>query len=117
MLYAFAALLAFQWAGEVLAQSLQLPLPGALLGALLLLMALLAYGRLPVPLAQTAQGLLQHMMLLFIPTITAVMLQLQRLSQEWLPFVVAGVVGAAITFAVTAWTLQWLLARQPQADA
>jgi putative effector of murein hydrolase LrgA (UPF0299 family) len=49
------------------------------------------------------------MMLLFIPAIAGVMLHFERIAREWLPFLVAGIAGAAITLAVTAWTLRWLL--------
>ncbi|WP_284336649.1 CidA/LrgA family protein [Comamonas sp. NoAH] len=114
MLYALAALFAFQLVGEALVQYFQLPFPGALLGALLLLLGLLMYGRLPAALESTSQTLLQNMMLLFIPTIAGVMLHFERIAKEWLPFLVAGIAGAAITFAVTAWTFKWMLAREKQ---
>lgn len=119
MLYALAALFAFQLVGEALVQFFQLPFPGALLGALLLLLGLLVYGRLPTALEQTGQALLQNMMLLFIPTIAGVMLHFDRIAKEWQPFLVAGVAGAAITFLVTALTFKWMLARekQPTQDA
>lgn len=116
MLYALAALFAFQLAGEALVHALALPLPGALVGTLLLLTALLWLGRLPVALEQTALTLLQNMMLLFIPTIAGVMLHFDRIAQEWRPFLIAGVAGAAITFLVTALTFQWLLARSQRTD-
>lgn len=112
MLYALAALFAFQLAGEALVHALALPLPGALVGTLLLT-ALLWLGRLPVALEQTALTLLQNMMLLFIPTIAGVMLHFDRIAREWQPFVVAGVAGAAITYVVTALTFRWMLARSP----
>lgn len=82
---------------------------------LLLLAALLAYGRVPQALESTAGSLLQNMMLLFIPAIAGVMLHFDRIAREWLPFLVAGIVGAAITLVVTAWTLRWLL--RDSADA
>ncbi|GAD20897.1 putative effector of murein hydrolase LrgA [Acidovorax sp. MR-S7] len=109
MVYALTALFAFQLLGELLVQWLHLPLPGALAGMLLLLAALLAYGRVPDALERTAGSLLQNMMLLFIPAIAGVMLHFERIAREWLPFLVAGIAGAAITLAVTAWTLRWLL--------
>ena len=114
MLYALAALFALQLAGEAIVRWLQLPFPGALLGALLLLLGLLVYGKLPHALEQTGQMLLQNMMLLFIPTIAGVMLHFDRIAREWQPFVIAGVAGAAITFVVTALTFEWMLAREPQ---
>ena len=109
MLYALTALLAFQLLGELLVRLLGLPLPGPLAGMLLLLAALLALGRVPQALERTAGGLLQHMMLLFIPAIAGVMLHFDRIAEEWLPFLVASVGGAAITLMTTAWTLRWLL--------
>ena len=109
MVYALTALFALQLLGELLVRWLHLPLPGALAGMLLLLAALLAYGRIPDALERVAGSLLQNMMLLFIPAIAGVMLHFERIAREWLPFLVAGIAGAAITLAVTAWTLRWLL--------
>ena len=115
MLYALATLFAFNLLGELLVRATGLPLPGALVGTLTLLIGLLFYKRLPKPLEDTASVLLQNMMLLFIPTIAGVMLHFDRIAREWLPFLVAGIVGAAITLVVTAWTLRWLL--RDSADA
>ena len=112
MLYAIAVLFAFQLLGEFLARISGLPLPGALVGTLLLLIGLLFYKRLPKPLEDTAQVLLQNMMLLFIPVIAGVMLEFGHLRREWLPFVLACVVGAAITFTATALTFRFFLQRQ-----
>lgn len=113
MVYALAALFAFQLVGEALVLGLQLSFPGALMGTLLLLVCLLVYGRLPAALEQTSLSLLQHLMLVFIPTIAGVMLHFERIAREWQPFVIAGVVGAAITLVVTACTFRWMLARSP----
>lgn len=119
MLYAIACLLCFQLLGEFIVRLCGLPLPGALIGTLLLL-ALLVYRRLPKPLEDTASALLQNMMLLFIPVIAGVMQEFDHLRREWLPFVLACVAGAALTFMATALTFRGLLryqrARQP-ADA
>jgi len=117
MLYALTALFAFQLLGDLLVQSLGLPLPGALAGMLLLLAALLALGRVPEALERVSAALLQNMMLLFIPSVAAVMLHLDRIAREWLPFVVASIVGAGVTFAATAWTMRRLLHPAPPAPA
>src|SRR5574344_2795737 len=111
VLYAFLALLVLQWVGEVLVQALGLPLPGALVGALLLLVGLLLLGRLPKALEQVSGALLQNMMLLFIPIIAGVMLHFERIASEWLPFIVSCSVGAALTLVVTALVFRWMLAR------
>lgn len=111
MLYAIAALLLFQFIGEALSQWLDIALPGALLGMALLLLALIALGRTPKALQRTAGGLLSHMMLLFIPSVVAVITQVDYIASEWLPFIVACLAGTAITIVVTAVTLQFLLNR------
>ena len=117
MLYALATLFAFQLLGELVVRITGLPLPGALIGTLLLLLGLLFYRRLPKPLEETAGVLLQNMMLLFIPVIAGVMLEFDHLRREWLPFVLACVLGSAITFAATALTFRFFLQRQRSKDA
>lgn len=114
VLYAFLALLVLQWVGEVLVQALGLPLPGALVGALLLLVGLLLLGRLPKALEQTSGALLQNLMLLFIPTVAGVMLHFERIASEWLPFLASGIGGAVLTLLVTAAVFRWLLQRSGQ---
>ena len=116
MLYALATLFAFNLLGELLVRVSGLPLPGALVGTLMLLIGLLFYKRLPKPLEDTAQVLLQNMMLLFIPVIAGVMLEFHHLRREWLPFVLSCVAGAAITFAATALTFRFFLQRQRAKD-
>ncbi|WP_312304601.1 CidA/LrgA family protein [Pulveribacter sp.] len=120
MLYALTALFALQLLGDLLVQWLGLPFPGALAGMLLMLAGLLVLGRTPVALERVADGLLQNMMLLFIPSVAGVMLHFDHLQREWLPFVVSGIVGAGVTFTVTAWSMRRLLhttAEVPQGDA
>ncbi|MBS7349979.1 MAG: CidA/LrgA family protein [Comamonas sp.] len=117
-LYALLGLLALQWLGEWLVLALHLPLPGALVGALLLLAGLLWLGRLPKTLEQVANALLQNMMLLFIPIIAGVMLHFERIAREWLPFLASAIVGTVVTMLATAWVLRWLLAdSNVEADA
>ena len=114
VLYAFLALLVLQWVGEVLVQALGLPLPGALVGALLLLVGLLLLGRLPKALEQTSGALLQNLMLLVSPIVAGVMLHFERIASEWLPFLASGIGGAVLTLLVTAVVFRWLLQRSGQ---
>ena len=75
-----AWLLVFQSIGEVLARGLSLPLPGPVLGLMLLLGALY----LPAvrePVAECANFMLAHLSLLFIPVGVGVMTHLALLSQ------------------------------------
>jgi putative effector of murein hydrolase LrgA (UPF0299 family) len=109
VVHAFALLLVFQLVGEVAVQALALPLPGPLVGMLLLFAALVLRGELPTAMADVARALLSHLMLLFIPAVTGVMMYFDRIGREWLPFFAACLLGAALTLAVAAFTLRWML--------
>lgn len=109
MLHAITTLFLCQLAGELLVQWLALPIPGPLIGMLLLFVGLLLRGRVPEALADTSGHLLRNLMLLFIPAVTGVMLHFERVGREWLPFLAAGIVGAAFTMVVTALTLRWMI--------
>lgn len=109
MLFAITTLFLFQLIGELLVQWLTLPVPGPLIGMVLLFCALLLRRAVPDALRETSGQLLQHLMLLFIPAVAGVMLHFERVGQEWLPFLAAGIVGAALTMAVTALTLRWMI--------
>lgn len=112
MLYAIAALLLLQLTGEAVAGWLDVALPGALIGMVLMLIALCILRRTPAALRRTSNGLLGHLMLLFIPSVVAVMTQTEYIAAEWLPFIAAAIGATALTILATAATLQFLLKRQ-----
>jgi holin-like protein len=99
----------FQLIGEVIARTFALPVPGPVIGMALLFLALVVRGDPSTELRDTAQGLLRHLSLLFVPAGTGVMLHFQRMSDEWLPILTALVLGTAITIALTALVLRFLL--------
>ncbi|NIC40397.1 CidA/LrgA family protein [Aquabacterium sp. A08] len=82
MLHALAALLSLQLLGEAVVRWLAWPVPGPVLGMALLVLALAARPAWLAALRPTAQGLLQHLSLLFVPAGVGVMLHLQRLGEE-----------------------------------
>lgn len=114
MIAALATLLVFQLLGEALVRTLGLRVPGPVLG-LALLLPLLAW-RPPVlaMVRPTAQTLLQHLSLLFVPAGVGVMLHLQRLGDEALAIGVALVLSTWIGLVVAALTLQALMRRAQQ---
>ncbi|HSH07496.1 MAG TPA: CidA/LrgA family protein [Burkholderiales bacterium] len=108
MLGALTVLLVYQLVGEVLVQLLGLPVPGPVVGMLLLFVTLLARGSAPEPLRTTANGLLAHLSLLFVPAGVGVMLHFERLGAEWLPILVALVASTVITIGVAALVMRAL---------
>jgi holin-like protein len=109
MIGAITLLLVFQLIGEVIARTFALAVPGPVIGMALLFIALVVRGDPSTELRDTAQGLLRHLSLLFVPAGTGVMLHFQRMSDEWLPIVAALLLGTAITIAVTALVLRLLM--------
>lgn len=67
MINALLALLICQLLGETASRALNLPLPGPVLGMILLVVALSLSPRLVATVRPVAQGILSHMSLLFVP--------------------------------------------------
>lgn len=114
MIAALTQLLLFQLAGEIVARGLELPVPGPVLGMLLLFLTLAWRGGPPVELKTTSQGLLQHLSLLFVPAGTGIIVHLDRVADEWLPLLVSLLVSTAATLAVTALVMRLILGRKAQ---
>ncbi|MEW6164686.1 MAG: CidA/LrgA family protein [Pseudomonadota bacterium] len=113
MLNAITLLLLFQLVGESVALLFALPVPGPVIGMGLLFAALALRGGPSAELRGTAQSLLQHLSLLFVPAGVGVMLHLERMADEWLPIVVALVASTFAALAVTALALRLLAGRRP----
>ncbi len=109
MLGALTTLLVYQLIGEVLVQALALPVPGPVIGMLLLFVSLWVKGSIAGPLRDTANGILQHLSLLFVPAGVGVMVHFSRVSGEWLPILVAVLASTALAIAVSALTMQALM--------
>ena len=113
MLSAITQELLFQLAGELLARGLELPVPGPVLGMVLLFAMLVLRGGVDGELQHTAQSLLQHLSLLFVPAGAGIMLHLHRVADEWLPLTLSLLVSTFVTLAVTALVMR-LFAPRPE---
>jgi holin-like protein len=111
MIPALSTLLVFQLLGEALVRALVVPVPGPVIGMALLLLTLVLWPSLLRPIQPTAQTLLQHLSLLFVPAGVGVMLHLQRLGDEALAIGVALVLSTLVGLASAALTMQWLMKR------
>lgn len=112
MLGALTLLLVFQLVGEAAALFFALPVPGPVIGMALLFAVLALRGSVSDQLRVTAQNLLQHLSLLFVPAGVGVMLHFQRMADEWLPITVALVASTFAALAATALILQFMTRRQ-----
>lgn len=105
MLEALTLLLFCQLVGEVIARFTGVPLPGPVIGMVLLFAGLMLKGEVPESLRATTQGILDHLSLLFVPAGVGVMLHLPLVVNEWLPIAAGVVFSTLITIAVTAWIM------------
>lgn len=115
MLKSITLIFLAQLAGEGLVHALAWPVPGPVVGMLLLLAWLLWRGQAPRELEDTADGLLRHLSLLFVPAGVGVVLHL-RVFEEQPWALAASIVGATLAVIVlVAWAAQRLLgpAQQP----
>ena len=86
-------LLAFLYAGNSISALLHLPVPGSMLGMVMLAAALRFRLVRPEWVRPAADVLVRHMSLLFIPAGVGVMAYAGLIRREWLPLVAGSVVG------------------------
>ncbi|MFN4282163.1 MAG: CidA/LrgA family protein [Alphaproteobacteria bacterium] len=116
MLHSLLLLFAGQLLGQIAADLLGLPVPGAVLGFAFMLALLIARPGLATALAPAADGLLRHLGLLFVPAGVGIILYFDLLREEWLPLVVSLIVSTLIGMAATALIFDRLLKRAERRD-
>jgi putative effector of murein hydrolase LrgA (UPF0299 family) len=108
MLTAFTTLLVCQLIGEVVVRSLGLPVPGPVLGMVILFVALAVHGRVPEALDRVGGTLLRHLSLLFVPAGVGVIAHLGRIQAEPWALLAALVPGTLLAILVTGWLMSRL---------
>jgi holin-like protein len=107
----FTVLLTCQLAGEIITRMLHLPLPGPVLGMVILFCALVVRGSVPLDLGTVSGELLANLSLLFVPAGVGVMLHARLLADNWPALLVTLVLSATLTIGVTGaamnWTRRW----------
>jgi len=95
-------LLIYQLIGEFSVLLLRIPLPGPVLGMILLFLTLALRKGSGESLDSASSALLSHLSLLFVPAGVGMMVHFDRIANEWLPISVALVLSTVLTMAVTA---------------
>ena len=109
MIGGLTIILICQLIGELIATLLQLPVPGPVMGMILLFVGCLIRDQEPPENLQTAaDGLLKYLALMFVPAGTGIVAYLTLIQAEWVPITVSLIGSTVITLAVTGAVLQWL---------
>ena len=114
MIGSITLIFACQLVGEFLVATLALPVPGPVVGMLVLLVGLIVHGAIPRDVEHVGDFLLGNFSLLFVPAGVGVMLHAGLLQDEWLPVAIALVASTLLTMAVTAWIMRALAPQDPE---
>jgi holin-like protein len=112
MMRGLLLLLICQLAGEAIAQALQVPVPGGVIGMLILFVGLLIRRGVPEDLEKTSQLVLKPLSLYFVPASVGIMTMGPLLAQEGLRIGTVMVLSTIIPLVVCAYGLdRWLAQR------
>ncbi|MFT4150783.1 MAG: CidA/LrgA family protein [Paracoccaceae bacterium] len=99
MIPAFLVILACQLAGEAVSRAVHLPVPGPVLGMVLMVVGLSASPRLVALVRPVAQGILSNLLILFVPAGVGAAGHLATLGGQTLPVVLAVIVSTILAIA------------------
>ena len=106
MLGHLTVILLCQLAGEIITKAAGLPVPGPVIGMVILFCGLILRGNMP-PELETVTGFLHRCLpLLFVPAGVGVITSLDLLARSWVPLAGAIVIGTGVTIAVTGLVMQ-----------
>jgi holin-like protein len=108
MIGALTLIFCFQLLGETISHLFGLPIPGPVIGMLLLFAWLSLRGQLSEGLERASSGLLDNLTLLFVPAGVGLILYIDQLREHWLGIAIVLILSTAITIVGTALTLQFL---------
>ena len=117
MIPAFLVLLLCELAGDLLRQLLALPVPGPVIGMSILAAVLVSRREGPKSaitdgLEHTAETLIRHMGLLFVPAGVGLVAEISVLRSQWFP-IAAGLIGSTLlSLAVTGLVMHWSIRRR-----
>lgn len=116
MVVGFLILIACQLMGELIVYGLDIPVPGAVVGMVLLLIGLMVRGEVDSGLRSTAEGLLSILPLMLVPAGVGLMVHFQLIAAEWVAILAALVVSTFVTLLLVTLLLKWMNARKVKTD-
>lgn len=109
MLASIALIFGFQVVGEALNHFFGVPIPGPVIGMVLMLFAFLLRDRLVDQVRPSAGVLLANLSLLFVPAGVGIMRHGERFMNEGVAIMVTVVLTTVIAMVVTVWTIMLVM--------
>jgi holin-like protein len=106
MIRGLVQILIFQGLGEIFSKFFGLPIPGPVIGLVLLLAFLIIRGKIDSDLDTVASAFAQHLGLLFIPAAVGVVMFVPVLANHGLKIALILITSVAMTVAVTSLVLK-----------
>jgi holin-like protein len=97
MLMGLFILIGCQLVGELIVGMVSMPIPGSVLGMLILFIGLIVRGGVPADLNFAAQGLIKNIGVLFIPAGAGLSLYLSLIVDKWDVILIASVISTILT--------------------
>ena len=107
MIRGLIILLGFQGAGEIISRLFSLPIPGPVIGLVLLLTFLIRRGKVDGPIDTVASALTRHLGLLFVPAAVGVVMFWPQLKIHFWAVSIALIISVVATIAVSAAVLRF----------
>ncbi|OFC69068.1 CidA/LrgA family protein [Alteromonas confluentis] len=108
-LIGFSLICFFYFSGEMLVRVASIPLPGTLMGLLMLLAWQFFRRKTPMLLLAGGTPILKHMAMLFVPAVLGVGVYWQEISENITGIALAIIVSTAISLGISAWIAQKIL--------
>ena len=109
MLSGIVTLLLFTVIGNLISDGLKLPVPGSVIGLILLVAYIQLKGGVDEPLEKVSQFCIRYLAVLFVPGCVGIFFLTDLLQQQWLPLSLAILVATPVSLVLTALLMQWLL--------
>lgn len=100
--------LGFQLVGEVIARAVDLSLPGPVIGMMLLAGVLIAKPKFGEAIEPTANGVISHLSLLYVPAGVGVVQYIDQFQQIGVPLMTALVVSTVLAIGTGALTFKYV---------
>lgn len=109
-------ILGFQLLGEIIVRTLGTPIPGPVLGMILFLGLLVLQPDFANAVKSTAQGLLAHLSLLFVPAGVGVIGHINTLGSDVGVILITIIVSTILAIVVSVYVFTWTAKLMGQAD-